>query len=289
MTIADLLTLIGILVSIIFGFFITRFCSIRDTRTRVIKDYYIEQLKQIKGRVDDFYHRVVFGKSSARKIILWNDHIQLDIKSIDQGIRASLDIQIEEFYNVLDRYYAEITNWDDYNNQFSASRYIPNNSSRERLLQIKYELDEFLNNYIQHVNQANNFPIWKGQIIRIKRSWKFYNQQQYTMPFMRAIGERFEKHLFESLLIIASVIGVSYLFSNVEKEKTNELLKPLNEISAKQDSICKSIQFFKEKYEPVRMNTKTFNNSAFFNAEKVDSVHIELYQDKCKQSNSLLN
>lgn len=278
MTIADLLTLIGILVSIFFGFFITRFCSIRDTRTRVIKDYYIEQLKQIKGRVDTFYHRVVFGKSSARKIISWNNHIQLDIKSIDQGIRNSLDIQIEEFYNVLDNYYAEITNWEDYNDQFSASLYIPNNSSRERLLQIKYELDEFLNNYIQHVNQANNFPIWKLQVNRIMRSWMFYKQQKYNMPFMRAIWERFEKHIFELLLIIASIIGIIYLILNIEKEKENELLKPLNEISAKQDSIYKSIQFFKEKYEPIRVNTKTFNNSAFFNADKVDSVNIKLYK-----------
>lgn len=73
MTIADFLTFIGIVVSIVFGFIITRFCSIKDARTRMIKDYYIEQLKQIKSRVDKFYHRVAFGKLSARKIILWND------------------------------------------------------------------------------------------------------------------------------------------------------------------------------------------------------------------------
>lgn len=55
MTIADFLTFVGIVVSIVFGFIITHFYSIRDTRTRVLKDYYIEQVKNIKGRVDHFF------------------------------------------------------------------------------------------------------------------------------------------------------------------------------------------------------------------------------------------
>lgn len=170
MTITDFLTFVGIAVSVIFGFFVSHYCSVKDARTRVIKDYYIEQLKQIKGRVDTFYHRVAFGKLSARKIITWYDHIQLDIKSLDEGIRKTLDTQIDEFSDVLDNYYAEITNWDDFNDHFSDSQYVPNIKSRERLLQIKYEIDEFLNDYILHVNQANNFSIFKIQWRRIKQS-----------------------------------------------------------------------------------------------------------------------
>ena len=73
MTIADILTFVGIAVSIIFGFFVTHICSIRDTRTRVLKDYYIEQVKGIKGRVGDFFHKVAFGKGSFRKVVSWYD------------------------------------------------------------------------------------------------------------------------------------------------------------------------------------------------------------------------
>ena len=272
MTISDFLTFIGIVVSIVFGFIITRFCSIRDTRTRMIKDYYIEQLKQIKGRVDTFFHRVAFGKSSARKIITWYDHIQLDVKSIDEGIRKTLDTQIDEFNNVLDRYYAEITNWEDFNDHFSDSKYVPDNSSREKLLRMKYAIDEFLNEYIQHVNQANNFSIFKVQCKRISQSWRYYKQVGKNKPFIRAILERLAKHLWEFLILLLTIVGIIYLFFHLDKENKNELIEPLKEISAKQDSICKSIRSFESKYEPVRINKKTFTNSAFFNANKVDSV-----------------
>lgn len=280
MTISDFLTFVGIVVSIVFGFIITRFCSIRDTRTRVIKDYYIEQLKQLKGRVDTFYHRITFGKLSARKIVAWNDHIQMDVKNLDNSVRSTLDIQMDNFCDILDHYYSEITNWEDYNDKFSSSRYIPNNVCRERLSEIKYEIDVFLNNYIQHINQANNYSILKIQYNRIRQSMNFYISKGGKFPFIHAIWERIEKHIWDILILIALIVGILYLLSNIKNEKDENIAQPLNEISSKQDSIYKAIQLFIDKYEPINVNTKTFNNSAFFNADKVDSVHIKLYQEK---------
>lgn len=99
-------------------------------------------------------------------------------------------------------------------------------------------------------------------------------------PICCAIGERLGKHILEIIISLAAIIGIVCMYLDVEDVKKEDLATPLRDISAKQDSICKSIQFFIEKYEPVRVNTKTFNNSAFFNAERVDSVHVKLYQGK---------
>ena len=123
MTYSDLLSSISILTSIVFGFYITHWYSIRDSRTRVVKDYYIEQVKGIKGRVDKFFHQVAWGKKSARYIISWNKHIDLDIDSIDNGVRKVLDIHIASFGDLLATFYQEITMWDDYNTQFGRATY----------------------------------------------------------------------------------------------------------------------------------------------------------------------
>lgn len=109
MTYSDLLSSISILTSIVFGFYITHWYSIRDSRTRVVKDYYIEQVKGIKGRVDKFFHQVAWGQKSARYIISWNKHIDLDIDSIDNGVRKVLDIHIASFGDLLATFYQEIT------------------------------------------------------------------------------------------------------------------------------------------------------------------------------------
>lgn len=283
MEIADILTIIGIVVSIIFGFFVTHFYSIRDARTRALKDYYIEQVKAVKVRVDKFFHTVAFGKSSFKKVVNWYDHLNIDVVGIDIGIRKFLDLQITELISVIDGYYGEITQWEDFNDQFSNSNYRPSTAHVIRLKQMKYEIDVFFNNYINHINESNIYPIWKIQCRRIKQSSTFYKAKGYKYPFLRSIWERMEKHFFESIIVLV-LIGVSAVVINrVEIKEKDDLITPLNDISNKQDSIYKEIQLFRNKYKPMEIESKTFNNSSFFSADKVDSVQIKLYQGQPKQ------
>ena len=283
MTIADILTFVGIAVSIIFGFFVTHFYSIRDTRTRVLKDYYIEQIKVVKERVGVFFHRVAFGKSSFQKVVIWYEHLVTDVKGIDQGVRKSLDLQIGEFMDIFDKYYGEITNWEDFNNQYSEPCYMPITEHKVRLLQMKYEIDEFLNGYVSHINQSNNYPIWKVQYRRIKQSYSYYKEKGYKCAFWCSIWERIEKHFLEGIVVLGIITATIYLINKIEIEKKDDLVTPLNNISSKQDSICREFHLFIEKYKPVEIQSKTFNNSSFFNANKVDSVHIKLYQGQPQQ------
>jgi hypothetical protein len=280
MQIADILTFIGIVVSIVFGFFVTHFYSIKDTRTRVIKDYYIGQINEVKGRVASFFHTVAFGKSSFRKVLSWYEHVSIDVKGIDKGVRKSLDLQIAELSDVLDRYYGEITNWDDFNNQYSSSNYVPITAHKARLLQMKYEIDEFFNDYVCHINHANNYPIWTIQYRRIQQSFHYYRDKGYTFfwSLWLSVWERIEKHFWEGIIVLTMVIAVVFLGINIKIEKKDDLVTPLKEISNTQDSIYREFRLFRDKYKPVEIQSKTFNNSSFFNADKIDSVQIKLYK-----------
>lgn len=280
MTITDILTFVGIAVSIIFGFFISHLSSIRDSRTRIIKDHYIEQIKSIKGRVDTMFHQLIFGKSSFRKFVKWYAHIGLDITCVENGVRKCLDIQMKEFGNVLSAYYNEITGWSDFNDQFGRTNYVPSAESKEKLCEMKYQIDEFLNDYIQHVNQANNYHIVWEQYQKILQCHTYYKEIHKKNPLYKAINHRIMKHSLELSSIIAIIVVFVFLCLNIKEEDKTDLTTPLTEISLELDSINKSINQFKEKYEPIDIQTKSFHNSAFFNADKVDSVQIKLYQNK---------
>lgn len=282
MSISDFLSFISIAVSIVFGLIFTHFCSIRDTRTRAFKDHYIEQLKAIKGRVGTFFHRVAFGKSSAKNIKSWYNHISIDIESVDTGVRKSLDLQISCFGDIIDKYYAEITGWDDYNNQYASPKYHPSTECRQRLLAMKLEIDDWLNDYIEHVNQSNCYPIWKVQAARIKRSYHYYSDSHKNHPIAKALWERVEKHVWELCISVAMICAIGYLCCHLDKKEEQDLVTPLNTISDKQDDIVKAIKSFEDKYQPVNVQTKTFNNSSFFNANNIDSVKVNLYQGKQK-------
>lgn len=267
MTITDILTIIGIVVSIVFGFFFTHYYSIRDTRTRVLKDYYIEEVKAVKVRVDKFFHEVAFGKSSFKKVVNWYDHLNIDVVSIDHGVRKSLYIKTGDLIGVVDSYYGEITNWDDFNDQFSNPNYRPSNEHVIRLKQIKYEIDEFLNEYISHINESNSYPIWKI----------FCRNEEKKFPYFRPVFNRLAKPFSWGCILLFIII---VCITKIEIKENDDIVAPLNSISNKQDSIYREIQMLREKYEPIEIQSKTFNNSSFFSAERIDSVLIRLYQEK---------
>lgn len=280
MTIADFLTFVGIVVSIVFGFIITHFYSIRDTRTRVLKDYYIEQVKNIKGRVDHFFHKLAFGKGSFKKVVSWYNHLSIDVMGIDCGIRKSLDLQIHELITMIDQFYGEITKWEDFNNQYSKSNYLPDTVHRQRLLEMKLEIDEFLNDYINHINQSNNYPVWKIQFRRIKQSYKYYSEKKYKFPCLYSIWERFEKHIWESLITIFVLLSSFYCLINVEFNTNDDLATPLNNISEKQELIYQELNMFRNKYKPINVEYNISKQSSNLNADIVDSVNVELLHTK---------
>ncbi len=280
MTIADFLTFVGIVVSIVFGFIITHFYSIRDTRTRVLKDYYIEQVKNIKGRVDHFFHKLAFGKGSFKKVVSWYNHLSIDVMGIDCGIRKSLDLQIHELITMIDKFYGEITKWEDFNNQYSKSNYLPDTVHRQRLLEMKLEIDEFLNDYINHINQSNNYPVWKIQFRRIKQSYKYYSEKKYKFPCLCSIWERFEKHIWESLITIFVLLSSFHCLINVEFNTNDDLATPLNNISEKQELIYQELNMFRNKYKPINVEYNISKQSSNLNADMVDSVNVELLHTK---------
>lgn len=275
MTITDIFTFVGIAVSIIFGFFMSRLNSIRDTRTRTIKSHYIEQIKIIKGRIDKIFHQLIFGKSSFKKFVKWYSHIELDITSVDDGVRKCLDVQMVKFGDVLGKYYSEITGWPDFNDKYRMANYMPSPESKEGLCQMKYQLDEFLNDYIQHINHSNTHSIIIEQWHKIKQYYSYQKKQGAKMPGFNAICHRISQHIIELLSIISLIVASIWLYGKVEKEDRVNLITPLNKIALKLDTISSSINLFKEKYESIEVQTKTFHNSTFFNANEVDSLEIK--------------
>ncbi|OYP64146.1 hypothetical protein [Prevotella sp. P3-122] len=68
-------------------------------------------------------------------------------------------------------------------------------------------------------------------------------------------------------------IVLCFVFANSPKENNNvqEPEEPLRQLVVKQDSIAHAVKAFIEKYEPVTVENKSYNNSSFFRANNVDS------------------
>ena len=86
--------------------------------------------------------------------------------------------------------------------------------------------------------------------------------------------------LYSTLAAISIIL--CFVFANFPKDNKNvqELEEPLRQLVIKQDSIAHAVNAFIEKYEPVIVESKSYNNSSFFRANNVDSVKVKVYGNK---------
>ena len=92
MELSDLLAILDIVVTIVVGYVITHMVSVRDSRTRAIKDYYIQELAAIKSEINNFYASLFKGELEAKEIISWYSAIRNRIDSFDQAVRKTFTI-----------------------------------------------------------------------------------------------------------------------------------------------------------------------------------------------------
>lgn len=83
--------------------------------------------------------------------------------------------------------------------------------------------------------------------------------------------------LYSTLAAISIIL--CFVFANFPKDNKNvqELEEPLRQLVIKQDSIAHAVNAFIEKYEPVTVESKSYNKSSFFRANNVDSVEVKVY------------
>lgn len=82
-------------------------------------------------------------------------------------------------------------------------------------------------------------------------------------------------------LAIAFIVGIfSFLPIKSGEKQTQQLEEPLREILLQQKSISNSLEKFSNEYRPTEVQTKTFQNSSFFQADNIDSVQIKVVKGK---------
>ena len=86
--------------------------------------------------------------------------------------------------------------------------------------------------------------------------------------------------LYSTLAAISIVLCFVFVNSPKGNNNVQELEEPLRQLVIKQDSIAHAVNAFIEKYEPVTVESKSYNNSSFFRANNVDSVAVKVYGNK---------
>lgn len=145
----------------------------------------------------------------------------------------------------------------------------------------------FLDAY--YLGLENDFRNLEASFIKKLRASEDCSTSVYDFNFTHADGYKKGENLKKGLsspatwplysTLAAISIILCFVFANFPKDNKNvqELEEPLRQLVIKQDSIAHAVNAFIEKYEPVTVESKSYNNSSFFRANNVDSVEVKVY------------
>ena len=122
MVLSDFLAIIDILVTVLIGFVITHMVYVRDSKTRAIKDYYIQELTEIRSEINEFYSNLFKGELSSQEIIGWYSAIRNRIDNFDNAVRKTFKIYEARLTPKLFFNYKNITNCGDFNVNFKQGK-----------------------------------------------------------------------------------------------------------------------------------------------------------------------
>ena len=143
-----------------------------------------------------------------------------------------------------------------------------------------------------YLGLENDFRNLEASFIKKLRASEECSTSVYDFNFTHADGYKKGENLNKGLMstatwplystLAAISIALCIVFVNSPKKNNNvqELEEPLRQLVIKQDSIAHAVNAFIEKYEPVTVESKSYNNSSFFRANNVDSVEVKVYGNK---------
>ena len=163
---------------------------------------------------------------------------------------------------------------------------------RQWMLVILFPIALFYYLDAYYLGLENDFRNLEASFIKKLRASEECSTSVYDFNFTHADGYKKGENLNKGLMstatwplysILAAIsIALCIVFVNSPKKSNNvqEIEEPLHQLVIKQDSIAHAVNAFIEKYEPVIVESKSYNNSSFFRANNVDSVKVKVYGNK---------
>lgn len=284
MSFSDILALLEILVTILFGYYITHWVSVRDTRTRSVKDLYLNQLSDIKKRVDTFFDDLFAGKLKGRTIADWYGNQQNSLTCFDEGLRLALPIRKVKLEDIVNEIHETITGSDYYNDHFSKRKYELTNEERAKMLALKNKVDRSFNEYVVQINNSRQYYFWET----LKQSYQFdleyFKSTETKWPKWSVIRIRCVKILpyLLAVLVLFFVIKGTYnsykVNFNQEQSRQETLERDVDKLIERVDSVNESLKSIAGEIETVSEQDSVLIQAIRLNANKERQIIREIQE-----------
>lgn len=235
MELSDLLAILDIVVTIVIGFVITHMVSVRDTRTRAIKDYYIQELADIKSEINNFYANIFKGELEAKQIIGWYSAIRNRIDSFDKAVRKTFPIYEGCIAQKLFLNYKYITNSNEFNSNYNHGKIVFRAATKNAIGKSEKQLYMLVESTLYDINNARARDYIEKKWLELKSHYLYYRTTQRKSRLeacANILWAWFCAHKSNVVLWPGLVIAAYFIFVNLGR-----VLKQDNDNSAQLELI----------------------------------------------------
>lgn len=272
MSLSDIIAIVDILVTIFVGFFLAHRLSVRDTRTRSVKDYYISELSSIRKVIEETFCNLLDGKMSANELVKWTGDMESILSEFDRGLRVVLPIYAEPIQEKVGNIIDELTNLEDINNQFGKDKISLSTGARVKVREYSHGIHEIFANYLYLINIAESYG-WLHELTTKFNNIKAYYQAQNSKYIVwQTIGNLFYQCIREYMWVCVFVAAVFVLVSKFTRTpNSQEQDAPL----INNHDIDTTAVYVKKSIPVDSMLMKMFPNQQSQNIERKNSQFIQ--------------
>lgn len=231
MSFSDILTISEILISVVVGFYLAHWYSVRDTQHRAVKDYYINLLSNLQVECEYIFQGVLDSSISGAEMLSKIDDLDSALEGFDEDLRRALPIKLKELQSLIGDVTDKLTDLNDINEQLDQQHFHLGTTDRITVRQLSKEAHRHFGVYINQININQGHHVWHELGSNFRNTINFFKDHNAKFPILRTLWSllcAFWTRLLILSMLLLLLFGVWKLYQsqslNDEIEK-NDLIK----------------------------------------------------------------
>lgn len=165
---SDWISICNLIVTSVIGVWLALIVQKNFTINRAIKDYYIQEIKDVRKLYVDFLNNIYKGRSSAKNIKEWFKIVSNRIDCVERSLNDSFYIKDNNIGKIHSEIQNFITGTDDFNDGYRCDKLIFREATKNEILMYHTKLLECFTDVVVKINRAKKH----GAFWQIKRWFK---------------------------------------------------------------------------------------------------------------------
>lgn len=150
---SDIIAIADIVINAILAITIIVIIERKMTTKRVLKDYFINEIKNIQEEYSFFIQDIITGKQNAKSLLPWFKIMNMRISRLEETFQKELKIK-PSIYSLSTEIQISITETDEFNDSFKEDKLSPSENLKTLIYEMQKKIFEEFVNKVVEINKS---------------------------------------------------------------------------------------------------------------------------------------